>query len=225
MSKNLVTPILLERNNKRYILMNFVFGSDNSIYITFPSKKKRFISKEFIKEYEKKDYMEHVILLDEYIKDNIEPKISFHPRDMIVHVNSNISKGLSPNYELLNISPIEDKLFVYLIQVVFPNDVNFFDEYNNKKHPNQVLIQYTPNNDSLSLEFIIHSNDIIPVSESLPFSKNRNYMFGYNFDSPYQYSYSIFVSTLNTETKNILVNLNTKDRNCIYTIDNMNNTK
>lgn len=221
MAKNLVTPILLERNGKRYILMNFVFESDNSIYITFPSKKGRFISKEFIKEYENKDYSEHVISLEEYTRNNIEPKISFHPRDMIVHVNSNISKELSSNYELLNISPIEDKLFVYLLQVIFPNDINFFDEYNKTKHPDYVIIQHNHNNDSLLLEFIIHSNDIIPTIESLPFSKDRNYKFGYNFDSPYQYSYSIFVSSLNTETNNILINLNTKDKNYMYNIDNI----
>ncbi|HIS90096.1 MAG TPA: hypothetical protein IAC20_00350 [Candidatus Faecisoma merdavium] len=220
MSKNLVTPILLERNNKKYILMNFVFESDNSIYITFPSKKGRYISKEYIKEYEQKEYSEHVISLQEYRKDNIEPKISFHPRNMIVHVNSNVSKNISNDYELLDVSPIKGKVFVYLLQVIFPNNINFYDDYNKTKHPDQIVIQHTPDNDSLSLEFIIHSNDIYPTFESLPFSKNRNYRFGYRFDSPYKYSYSIFVSTLSTETKSILINLNTKNMVCMYTIDN-----
>ncbi len=223
MAKNLVTPILLERNKKRYILMNIVFENDNSIYITFPSKKGRYISKRAINEYEDKDYSERVISLEEYNKNNVEPKISFHPRDMIIHVNSNISKGLSSNYELLNVLPIENELFVYLLQVIFPSDINFYDEYNKTKHPDYVVIQHIPNNDVLSLELIIHSNDIIPTCENLPFSKNRNYAFGCNFDSPYQYSCSIFVSTLNTETNNILINLNTKDYNCVYTIDNKTN--
>lgn len=200
--------------------MNFIFESDNSIYITFPSKKGRYISREFIKDYEQKEYSEQVISLREFKKYNIEPKISFHPRNMIVHVNSNISKNISNDYELLNVSPIKGKVFIYLLQVIFPNDISFYDEYNKTKHSDQLVIQHTPDNDSLSLEFIIHSNDICPTHKSLPFSKNRNYRFGYNFISPYQYSYSIFVSTLRTETNNILINLNTKNAVCIYTIDN-----
>ncbi len=220
MAKNLVTPILLERDNKKYILMNLIFESDDSIYITFPSKKERYISKEIIKEYENKDYSENVFSLKEYNKNNIEPKISFHPRDMIVHVNSNILKKLSSNYDLLNVSPIEDMLFVYLLQVVFPSDINFFEENNKKKHSDYIVIQHTPNNDSLSLEFIIHSREFIPTSENLPFSKNRNYITSYYIDSPYKYSYTVFISTLNSKIENIIVNLNTKDKYCIFTIDN-----
>ena len=42
--------------------MNFVFESDNSIYITFTSKKGRYISKEYIKEYESADISNKVAL-------------------------------------------------------------------------------------------------------------------------------------------------------------------
>ncbi len=221
MSKKLSTPILLERDGKKYQLMNITFSnSDDSIYITFPSKKTRYITRSSIKEYDKKEYSEHVRQLEEYSKNNIDPKISFHPRDMIVHVNSNVSGGISDNYPILNIFPVEGMISVYLLQIILPGDVSFYDEYTKNK-PNYVVIQYTPNNDALCLEFIIHSNEIQPTSNALPICKNRNYRFGYTFDSGRNYTYSIFGSTLSgSRTGVILMVLNTKEKSCIYTIDN-----
>jgi len=222
MSKNLSTPILLEHDGKKYQLMNISFASnDDSIYITFPSKKIRYISKSSIKEYDKRDYSKHTRKLEEYSKDNVDPKISFHPRDMIVHVNSNVTRGISDDYKVLNVFPVEGMISIYLLQVILPSDVSFYDEYSKTKHSNYVVIQYTPNNDVLCLEFMIHSNDIQPTVNALPICKNRNYRFGYNFDSGRNYTYSIFVSTLNgCQTNNILISLNTKEKSCIYTIEN-----
>ena len=222
MSKNLSTPILLERDGKKYLLMNISFASnDDSMYITFPFKRKRYISRCSIKEYDKRDYSEHTRKLKKYSKENVDPKISFHPRDMIVHVNSNMSGGISDNYPILNVFPVKGMISVYLLQVILPSDVSFYDEYNKENKPNYVVIQYTPNNDVLCLEFIIHSNEIQPTRNALPICKNRNYRFGYNFDSGRNYSYSIFVSTLNgCNTGVILAVLNTKEKSCIYTIDN-----
>ena len=222
MSKNLSTPILLERDGKKYQLMNISFSSnDDSIYITFPSKKTRYISRSSVKEYDKREYSEHIRKLEEYSKNNVDPKISFHPRDMIVHVNSNVTRGISDDYKVLNVFPVEGMISVYLLQVILPSDVSFYDEYNKTKHSNYVVIQYTPNNDVLCLEFMIHSNEIQPTVNALPINKNRNYRFGYNFDSGRNYTYSIFVSTLNgCRTNNILIILNTKEKSCIYTIEN-----
>ena len=220
MSRKLVTPILLEKGGKKFILMNFVFETDDSIYITFPSKKERYISKFATKSYDESAYSEHIVKLTDFDTDNVEPKISFHPRDMIIHVNSNITKNFGKDYKLLNVSPDKNKLFVYLLQVIFPNNIAFFDEYNKTKHNDFVVINHISNSDSISLEFIIHSNDIKPTPECLPYSKNRNYCFGYTFDSPYKYTFSIFVSTIKSETNNLLINLNTKEIDCIYTIDN-----
>ena len=151
MSKKLVVPILLERGNKKYILMNFVFEDDDSIYITFPSKKGRHISKGSVKDYNDKKYSEHIIKLEDFDNDNVEPKISFHPRDMIIHVNFNITKNIGKDYKLLNVSLVKEKLSVYPLQVIIPNDINFFDEYNKNKHQDFVVINHLPNKDSLSL--------------------------------------------------------------------------
>lgn len=222
MSKKTTTQIIMKRDNKYYLLMNIIFTKDNSIYMTFPYNGGRYISKEYIKEYDDSEYSEHTINLEDYKKDNIEPKISFHPKDMIVHINSNISRRLGDDYKLLNIAPFNDALFVYLLQVIFPSDINFYDEVDISNYTDYVIIDYYPNNDYLSLEFIIHTLDCIPTVESLPYSKRRNYRFGYTFDSPYKYTYSIFVSTFEGEgTSNIIATINTKERVCFYTIDKL----
>lgn len=221
MSKSLITPILFEKDGKKYNLLNIVFGKDNSIYFSFPSKKGRYIELESIKKYTTKDYEEIERTLLPYEKENIEPKVSFHPRNMIVHVNSNISKYLSADYELLNIHPDKNKLFVYLLQILFPTNVDFYDECTEIKHEHYIVVQEPPKDEIITLEFIIHTTGIVPLEASLPISKARHLKEYYTYESPYEYTYTLFNSTIKSELNNeIILSLNTKEDSCIYKIKN-----
>lgn len=203
--------------------MYVIFSKDNSIYFDFPSKNNRCISKFKERKYINKEYCERKVKLKKYKPLIVQSKISFHPRDMILHINSNISRRTTDDYEVLNVSPVDNELMAYVLQIIFTNNENFYDEYNKTKY-NDYIVVNNLNDNLLSVEFIIHSKNINPTIESLPFSKNRNFQFGYTFDSPYKYTYSVFVSTLSeSKIDNILINVNSKNRNYIYTIDNKDN--
>ncbi len=215
----IVAPILLRRENKRYILLNVIVEVDGSIYFTFPKKPKRCLLMENEKTYSKLDYIQNKRVLKKLDKVIIDPKISFHPRDMIVHINSNDVKGKNYDYPILNAFGSEHKKMIYLLQIIFPNDLNCFDEYNKHKHNDYIEIDYTPVDDNLMLEFIIHSNDVEVFPKDLTFSKNREYRFGYNLPCE-QYSFSVFCSTIKKcELKEILININTKEKSCIYLLN------
>lgn len=221
MSKNLVTPILFEKDGKKYKLLNIIFGKENSLYFSFPSKQGRYIELESIKKYTNKNYEEVERTLLPYEKENTEPKVSFHPRNMIVHVNSNISKYLSADYEMLNIHPDKNKLFVYLLQILFPTNVDFYDECTEIKHEHYIAVQEPPKDEIINLEFIIHTTGIVPIEEALPISKARKLKEYYTYESPYEYTYTLFNSTIKSELNNeIILNLNTNEDSCIYKIKN-----
>lgn len=221
MSKNLVTPILFEKDGEKYKLLNIIFGKENSLYFSFPSKQGRYIELESIKKYTNKNYEEVERTLLPYEKENTEPKVSFHPRNMIVHVNSNISKYLSADYEMLNIHPDKNKLFVYLLQILFPTNVDFYDECTEIKHEHYIMVQEPPKDEIINLEFIIHTTGIVPIEEALPISKARKLKEYYTYESPYEYTYTLFNSTIKNELNNeIILNLNTNEDSCIYKIKN-----
>lgn len=217
----IVAPILLRRENKRYILLNVIVEIDGSIYFTFPKKPKRHLLMENEKTYSKVAYIQNKRILKELDKEKaiIDPKISFHPRDMIVHVNTNSTKEKGIDYPILNAFGSEHKKMIYLLQVIFPNDLDCFDEYNKHKHNDYIEIDYTPVDDNFKLEFVIHSNDVEVFPHDLPYSKNREYRFGYNLPCE-QYSFSVFCSTIkNCDLKEILININTKEKSCIYLLN------
>lgn len=216
-----VAPIFLKSKNKRYILLNVITESDGSIYFTFPKKPKRRLLMGSEKIYSNVSYVQNKRTLKALDKEKAitDPKISFHPRDMIVHINSNIEKGKISEYPILNIYGSKNKKMIYLLQVIFPNDLDCFDEYNKHKHNDYIEIDFTPIDDNFMLEFVIHSSDVEVLPNDLPFSKNREYRFGYNLPCE-QYSFSVFCSTLkNCELKEILININTKEKSCIYLLN------
>lgn len=229
MAKNLATPILYLKNDKKYILMTIAFSEDGSIYFSFPSNQKRVLSSSSIKEYENVEYIERTRNLEKIDNGILEPKISFHPKDMIVHVNTNQSREKSEDLKLYNVSGDDEILVSYLLQVLFTRNEQFYTEYNKTKHSDYLVIEDSKleDNEIICLEFFVHSKDVIIPNESLPFSKNRNLKVGYNFGgSNSDYTYTMFISTLNDDNSNnnfILFNINTRYKNCIYTIANKEN--
>lgn len=217
MSKKVRTSILLKQDNKYYVLTNIIFTKDNSIYCTFPGKYSKYIEKESVSEYINTDYIERERVLNELDLDNEQPKISFHPRDMIVHVNSNITKSISDDYHILNVAD-DSHLFCYLLQIIFPNNLDYYEEYQ-KDITEEYVIPYEPNNDSLNLEFIIHDSDIYANESCLPYSKNRRLFMYATCEIDYKYTYTVFCSRLNTITENVIININSKNKNCIYVMN------
>lgn len=229
MSKNdIATPILLKKDNKYYILMTVLLAQDGSIYFNFPSKEDRRLSKYSKRNYENVNYKESFVYLKPMTDIVREPKVSFHPRDMILHVNTNQSCNKVENYKVYNSIDLQNKLITYFLQVVFTRDISFYKEYNIKRHSDNIVIvdSNLKDNEILSLEFILHSADLDNDKIYLPYSKNRNLKHSFRFmGTNSNYSYTVFISTLinNHDNGNILINLNSTETNCIYTIDKIIN--
>ena len=104
MNNNLIddntTPIILNKDGKEYILMNIRLEDDGSIYFDFPYLKsnKRRIVEYRIQKLKQKNFKP----LKPYTKENEDIHISFHPRDMIIHVRSNKYGPLSNDYPIKN---------------------------------------------------------------------------------------------------------------------------
>lgn len=79
-SKNLVKPVLFEKDGKKYKLLT-LFLVKRILFIFFPSKQRRYIELESIKKYINRNYEEVERILLPYKKENIEPKVSFHPKN------------------------------------------------------------------------------------------------------------------------------------------------
>lgn len=79
MSKNLVKTILFEKDGKKYKLLTLFLVK--RILFFFPSKQQRYIELESIKKYINRNYEEVERILFPYEKENIEPKVSFHPKN------------------------------------------------------------------------------------------------------------------------------------------------
>lgn len=220
MSKKQKYAIVIKRNNKFCHAMNIIFTKDGSIYFSFPHSKGWKIQKYLNKRFQIATFRGKKTRLFSYEAINKEPKISFHPREKIVHVNSNNTGRVSEDYQLLNVSRYKDQLFCYLLQVSFPDDPNEYDEFvGNVIDPyKSFVIDYTPVNDHLVIEFILHTKFESVTPLDLPESKVRTFRFWRQFYSEYSpYMLSVFVSTFNTEiNKDVTICLNTKSNALFY---------
>ena len=176
MSKNYeITPIIIKNNNKYYRIANIIFSSDNSIYFVFPSKnRKRIISDYYEKKYNDKEYSEYKLTLKSFQSESLEPKVSFHsvnaqhPNSMVVHINSNKVGDIINNMKVLNVGHDND-IFIYLMQVIVPKDLSFFDEYINEPSKYIEIDSQELNDETLSLEFVIHSTGRSQEDYCLPY--------------------------------------------------------
>lgn len=234
MSKTMeVTPILIKDDDKVYRILNIIFSSDNSIYFAFPSSKKRIISTFNEKGYDDTIYSEHVRTLNKFESESLEPKVSFHapnaehPDSTVVHINSNKIGSIINNKDVLNVGHNND-VFIYLMQIVVPDDLTFFDEYKNKHSKFIEIDNKKLNGETLSLEFIIHSTGIKQEEYYLPFSKNRRLRCIRTFITPNSLTCSVVISTLkgsknDPKLSSLILSINTKEENGLYSIINENN--
>lgn len=210
------TPILYEKNYKRYYVMNISMPrSDNSLYFTFPHNPNRRIINGALSKYSKNDE-EKVIDLQEGFEENEDIKVSFHPNEMIVHVNSNSTKKKSNDYKVFNSIPYKDKYIIHLLQVIIPNNEEIFNIYNKNKYQNTItILNSCTNKTGISFEFIVHSSDIkITPMHFL----SKDIVFYKTFDSLSKTTYSVGVSGINNNSNSILLSINTKDDAVYYTI-------
>lgn len=223
-------PILIEHKGKVLRLMEIVYEKDNSMYFVFPRKKGYKVDKICVKDYSKKELAENeheedILQLDNINKIYYNPKISFHPRDMIVHIKSQDNQMVKENYEIYNIAPTGE-LFCYLIQIIFPLNFIVFDEYRKTKYKNSLNINNHQNIDksklnfddnNLSIEIFIHSNDIEPTEKNLPFSLNRDFKYMATFKGDNLFSHTIVVSEIDANNKDsVLICINTKWHYIVY---------
>lgn len=232
-SKWETTPILLKHGDKDYGILDIVYAPDNSIYFTFPSSRKRIISEFNEKEYDNVEYKEEIRELKSFENNSIEPKVSFHapnathPDSTIVHINSNIIGKITSDYKVLDVG-VGKETFIYLMQIVVPKNLSFFDEYVNKHHhKKRVEIDYEKlDGETLTFEIIIHSSKINRDNYYLPYSKNRKIHNQIYFETNNDLTCSIIISTLDN-SKNIkepedflLLVINTDEVSGIYKIVN-----
>ena len=224
-----VSPILIKDKGKVYRILNIIYSSDNSIYFSFPSNKKRRILTYNEEKFNKENYTESLRNLIEFENENEEPKVSFHapnsehPDSMVVHINSNKIGKIIPTRDVLDVGDNKE-VFIYLLQIIIPNDLSFFDEYNNKHNKYIEIDNSKLDNETLSLEFIIHSNNINTEEYYLPYSKNRNFRCAKTFITSNKLTCSVVISTLRNSINNVndslLLSINTKDTNGLYAIVN-----
>lgn len=220
-------PILVDYNGEKHILMEIICEKDDSIYFSFPRKDKYIINTIDIKKYSNKEYEEGERKLQKIEKLYEGPKISFHPRDMIVHVKSEDNNRVEDDYPILNIDP-EGKVFCYLLQIIFPLDLDFFDIYNKTKHPKFLIIndadkvdisQFDLKKYNLVLEIFVHSSEYEPNESCLPRFNNRQYKYMATSQTSDKYTYTIVVSQMDSCLENgVLININTKYEDILYTM-------
>lgn len=148
------------------------------------------------------------------------PKISFHPGKMVVHINSN-NNHVKKDYKIFNAATGEHFL-CYLLQIVYPIDFSIFDEYNKAKD-NSFLINDEEFNDlfegnNLSLEIFIHSKGLVFTDDIIPKAK-RNVKYVKTYYGFGKYDITVLVSELTTSSnESVLVNINTLEKNLIYNL-------
>ena len=213
-------PILFKYNNKIYRILEFIYRQDDSIFFIIPRKKGFYLDNSSEKKFYKKDYTEIKREFKDESKKYEDPKISFHPSKMVVHINSN-NNHVKTDYKIFTAATGE--LFLcYLLQIVYPIDFSIFDEYNKAKD-NSLLINDEEFNDlfegnNLSLEIFIHSNGLVFTDDIIPKAK-RNVKYVKTYYGFGKYDITVLVSELTASSnESVLVNINTIEKNLIYNL-------
>lgn len=221
--KKVTTPVLLKRDNKIIRLLNITYEKDDSIYITFPRKKGYTLYKTSEKKYEKAyeivEVKRKLQLTDEEYN---MPKISFHPRNNTMHVKSSDNKRVNSEYLLHNYSKDKRFLIIPFAQIIFPNNYEIFDDFNKTKYKDKIEISDIINNNELiSLEIFIHTQNSTITEDTLPYSKNRKFKYVVSYFGDNKYSCSVSISSLPASSNNIpdiLVAINTKYSSVLYSL-------
>lgn len=164
-SKQLLTPILIKRNNKLYKFLYLTFGQDGSIYLEYPRKNKYEIIGDIDVPFPVRGTKE--LLLE---RKNIEyelPKITFHPGKMSIHVNATGKDGhYKTDKKVLNMG---DNTIVFpLCQIIIPSNADYLDEYNHNKYFKPLEVEVHNSIGSLNFMFWIHPPDKYIALDDLP---------------------------------------------------------
>lgn len=142
---------------------------------------------------------------------------------MIVHTKTSSNVRAMEDYKVFNVLNDNEDLFYYFLQLILPNDINFFDEYNKIKYINKynlsILYKIDISKKNYCIEICIHSSEIEPDKSFLPYSKNRNLLAYLTIESPKKYSVTLFISDDFENNRNsMLLNINTLNKSMIYTL-------
>ena len=213
-------PILYKYKNIVYRILEIIYRQDDSIFFVIPRKNGFYLDKSSEKKYYKAN---HTIIKREFKEEPKKyenPKISFHPGKMIVHVNSNINH-VKKDYKIYNTASGEN-FFCFLLQIIYPIDYSFFNKYNIVKN-NSLLINDKEFEDlfegkNLSLELFIHSKNAIISKDILPRAK-RNYKYMKTYNSFGKYNITVSISELTTASnESVILNINTLEKNILLSL-------
>jgi hypothetical protein len=201
MSKNdIITPILIEKNGKKYKFVYINFSSDGSIYVIFPRKRGYRISAYNDLKNLKPGY--NSLYINNTSEIYINPHISYHPIANAIHITCDGRTIFKKNMSIINFSESTDKVAFPFVQIIYENDVVFLDEYNNKYiNPISLKTDYS-NRRSLSIELWVHEKNSYIDPNDLPLSKIRGKVDAFKFNHPNinKYTVSLFISQLNENT-------------------------
>lgn len=215
-------PIYLSNKNDWLLLMLIVISSDNSIYFSFPRKKGYYLSKLSEKTFYKGESRMTQREFIELSKKYENPKISFHPGKMAVHISAGEYK-VKKDYDVLNIAP-NGMICCELLQVIFPLSEDIYDSFIKKKyHDNRFVIngvgKLRMNGGLFSINVIIHSSSFIPNPNMHPV-KEMKYLTSATFNSGKDITITIAFFSHKKVKKNmyndIVLNINTLKKSVIY---------
>jgi hypothetical protein len=206
MKKELKTAVLIDKKGKLYKLLYLIFSEDGSIYLTYPRKQGYKIVSNFnvpapkgkkkkTVEFKRKD------------SNCCRPKISFHPKEMIIHLETDVNKFFNTDKAILNRGV--EALATPLCQVLTPFDIDFLDLYSQKKEYHNPLVIKLSNNQkgTLSLLLWIHdSNYFLPIND-LPLideiKKISKQIISRKFNHPFlkNFTCSVFIHDLGIKNK------------------------
>ena len=214
-----VHPVLIPVNGKYVRLMNISFEKDQSIYFSFPLNRGYSVSKGSAESYSQFDRKRHRYLLDlGYCFDSF--KVSFHPLNYTAHVKSNSGDYILSNYKLHNFG--DNECFVCpMLQVIFPNNLSFLDEYQKTKYNHPISINTAEQKSDLCLFVFVHHQDVMINPDALDLlipnrDKSKKVLYSFKIASTALYTCSIFVVDGEYNSESVILALNTEDKFVLF---------
>lgn len=213
------TPILINDNGIIRRIMNVIYEKDGSIYFVFPRKGAYHLNR--IRENKYSGRKHNRVRLKTVKESYKNPKISFHPGKMIMHVMSEDRKNIKSDYNLYNFEKNGD-IGIYFCQILLPKDLSIFDVYNKTKYNHFFTIENVDlTQGNVGIEVIIHNSGYEYDCCVLPECSTRNFLYSTVYDSPTPYTCSFFISTysLGNDLEAPLISLSATDEYLLYYLD------
>ena len=208
-------PILIQSGGKRYRIMNVSLGNDGSYYISFPKSNGYHVDKSANNQYLNAAYAERTIQLEEINGDFHCPKISFHPQRQTIHIKTDTGERFNgKEYGLFNFAGTSSEFLCPVLQVILPNDLRLFEEYNKTKYEHICYINDSRNvmDKAISLYLYIHTIGTIPDIKYISKGKTK-YIWYTTMKTNAPFTFSIFYGEIDASSaqSQFMLCVNTKE--------------